>query len=451
MQTAPLNVLDELYLHLDRKQEPWSVQLELEVEGHIDGKRLNAAVCTAVLAHPIARARLASARATDVRYRWEIADALSSIDLQEIACAGEGDLTRGREQLLSRTPDLDTAGPFSLLLAHRPQGDALIMNLHHAAGDGLSALRLMGSIARAYAGKKDPPATVDALEVRNINAMAGSGSLKQRITRGRAAVEYLTRGVSTPTRIAPQGPSDEPGYGFELLSFEPDELEHILKLRSRGATVNDVLLGALAITVRRWNERHERHSGSVYLMMPINLRPAEWRFEVVGNFASYVSVHIGSDEQKTLRAAITAAAASTRRIKDDGISGLIVDLFALPSALPTGIKQRMQGLIPLTGNVIVDTVALSNLGRLPPAPGFGDAGAVKAVWFSPPARMPCGASLGAATLDDRLFLTLRYRHGLFDASAASDFLALFRTALTASRRRAQGDRRELRHRSATRS
>ena len=435
MQTAPLNVLDELYLHLNRKQEPWSVHLELEVEGRIHGKRLNAAVRKAVLAHPIARAKLASARATDVRYRWEIADALESIDLEEIECAREDDLTRGRERLLGRTPDLDTAGPFSLLLAHRPRGDVLVMNLHHAAGDGLSALRLMGSIARAYAGKRDLPPTVDALEVRDINAMAGSGSLKERITRGRAALEYLTRGVSTPTRIAPQGATKQPGYGFELLSFEGEELGHILKLRSAGATVNDVLLGALAVTVRRWNEQHQGHGGMVYLMMPVNLRPPEWRFEVVGNYASYVSVRIGSDEQKTLKAAIKAATASTRRIKDDGISGLVVDLFTLPSALPTGIKQRMQGLIPLTGNVIVDTVALSNLGRLPPAPGFGDAGAVRSVWFSPPARMPCGASLGVATLDDRLFLTLRYRHALFDASAASDFLATLRRALTASPRR----------------
>ena len=187
--------------------------------------------------------------------------------------------------------------------------------------------------------------------------------------------------------------------------------------------------------MRRWNEQHEGHGGAVYLMMPVNLRPAEWRFEVVGNYASYVSVRIGSDQQKTLQAAIRAATASTRRIKDDGVSGLVLDLFTLPSALPTGIKQRLQGLIPLTGNVIVDTVALSNLGRLPPTPGFGDAGGVQAVWFSPPARMPCGASLGAATLDGSLFLTLRYRHALFDQAAASDFLATLRRALTPPRRR----------------
>jgi NRPS condensation-like uncharacterized protein len=430
-QTAPLNVLDELYLNLDREQEPWSVHLEIRVEGHIDATRLTDAVGKAALLHPIARSRLARVRATDVRYRWEIVEELASIDLEQIDCRRPADLARGRERLLSRAPDLDSPGPFSLLLAHDPAGDVLVMNLHHAAGDGLSALRLMGSIARAYSHKSEPSSPVDALEVRDVSALVGSGSLKERITRGRAAVEYLTRGVSTPTRVTPHGDSDRPGYGFELLSIGAEELEQIEALRAGGATINDVLLGALAVTVRRWNDAHDAHTGAVYVMMPINLRPPEWRFEVVGNFASYVSVRISSEDQETLPAAIQAAAASTRRIKDDGIAGLVVDLFALPSALPTAIKQRMQQLLPLTGNVLVDTAALSNLGRLPPAPRFGDAGAVQAVWFSPPARMPLGASLGAATLGGTLFLTLRYRHALFDATAARDFLATFAGALTA--------------------
>ena len=207
MQTASLNVLDELYLHLNRKEEPWSVHLELRVRGTHRGKRLQSAVRKAALSHPIARARLAHARATDVRYRWEIADRLTSVDLQEIECEDPADLDRGRERLLSRTPDLDRPGPFSLLLAHDPGGDALIMNLHHAAGDGLSALRLMGSIARAYAGGRTrrPPSTRwrSATSTR-WRARARS---KERISRGRAAVDYLTRGVSTPARIAPQGPT----------------------------------------------------------------------------------------------------------------------------------------------------------------------------------------------------------------------------------------------------
>jgi NRPS condensation-like uncharacterized protein len=156
--------------------------------------------------------------------------------------------------------------------------------------------------------------------------------------------------------------------------------------------------------------------------MPINLRPAEWRYEIVGNFASYVSVRVGVADLRTLEAAIGAAAAGTRRIKDGGVAGLIVDLFTAPTLLPSALKRRMQDLIPLTGNLVVDTAVLSNLGRIADVPQLGDAGAVREVWFSPPGRMPLGASLGAVTLNGRLFVTLRYRHALFDAAAAAQFL-----------------------------
>ena len=42
--------------------------------------------------------------------------------------------------------------------------------------------------------------------------------------------------------------------------------------------------------------------------------------------------------------------------------------------------------------------------------------------------MPLGASVGVATLAGRLFVTLRYRHALFDAGAAA-FAGLYREAL----------------------
>src|SRR3954451_3665725 len=111
---------------------------------------------------------------------------------------------------------------------------------------------------------------------------------------------------------------------------------------------------------------------------------------------------------------VEAAAAGTRRIKDEGVAG-----------------RRFQDLITLTGDRFVDTTVLPNLGRLEPAPSLGDdAGRVRSVWFSPPGRMPLGASLGAATYGDELFLTLRYRHGLFDASAATAFGSSLRDVLT---------------------
>ena len=213
-------------------------------------------------------------------------------------------------------------------------------------------------------------------------------------------------------------------------TFESAEVEQIVALRQDGATVNDVLLGGLATTVNRWNEQHGASGGTIYLMMPINLRPAAWRQEIVGNFASYVSVRVDSGHETTLDAAIQAAAASTQRIKDGGIAGLIIDLFGAPTLLPTAIKRRMQDLLPLTGNVLVDTAVLSNLGRIDNVPHLGNAGTVRELWFSPPGRMPLGASFGAATLDGRLLITLRYRHALLDATAADQFLTAFKETLT---------------------
>ena len=431
MQTTPANVLDELYLSFDREEEPWSVHLEIRVEGHVDAERLEAAVREAALRHPIARARLGRSRFTDVRYDWEIADELGDVDTEEVDCADAADADRAREELLSRAPSLESPGPFSLLLAHQPGGDTIVLNLRHAAGDGLAALRLMGSIARAYGGEADPLPPEDPLEVRDIQSLTGVGSVKERIARGRAMLDYLGRGVSAPARIARDTGDDSPGYGFERLAFEPEEVRRVVERRSGGATVNDVLLGALAVTVRRWNEDHGESTGAVYLMMPINLRPPEWKFEVVGNFASYVSVRVAANDHESLEAAVESAAASTRRIKDGGIAGLIVDLLDPTTLLPTGVKRRMQDLIPLTGNIVVDTAVLSNLGRIDDVPHLGEAGAVREVWFSPPGRMPLGASLGAVTLGGRLFVTLRYRHALFHRDAARRFLESFKGELVA--------------------
>jgi NRPS condensation-like uncharacterized protein len=422
MKTTELNVLDQLYLHLDRDDEPWSVHFEVCMDGSVDADRLSEAIRQAAERHPIARARLADWRGTDVRYRWEIPNELDRVPLEVVDCADDAALGVARESLLSAHPGLEAPPPFALALARHSAGDILVLNLRHAAGDGLSAARLMASILRAYAGEEDPLPDVDPLEVRDIGPLAGAGSARDRIVRGRKLLDQLARAALPPARVAPDGGvKDRPGYGFELLEFDAAELE---TLRGDGATVNDVLLAALALTIRRWNERHGADAERVALMMPVNLRPAAWRYDVVGNFASYVSLSFAQGDLRDMPAAVAAAQQVTRVVKDEGIAGLIVDLLAAPTLLPAAVKQRLQHLIPLIGNVVVDTAVLSNLGRLDAVPS-----GVKAVWFSPPGRMPLGASVGAATLAGRLFVTLRYRHALFDADAAAAFAGLYRDAL----------------------
>src|ERR1700759_2646473 len=185
MMSTDLNILDQLYLHLDREDEPWSVHLEIAVEGEIDEGRLRDAVLAGMRAHPIARAQLRRALPTDVRYHWDIADDdLDDVPLEVVACEDDAAVRAAGDRLMSHSPSLESPPPFALTLAHHPGGDVVMLNLAHAAGDGMSAVRLMASFLRAYAGESDPSPEVDPLEVRDIARLVNSRSLKARLARG---------------------------------------------------------------------------------------------------------------------------------------------------------------------------------------------------------------------------------------------------------------------------
>jgi NRPS condensation-like uncharacterized protein len=440
VQNTPLNLLDELYLTLDRRQEPWVVHMEARVTGRLDPDRLAAALGVAVQHHPIARARLAESRSTDRSHRWEIYDQLSEVPLHIAACDDDAMLAEARERHFAFTPSLDVAPPFAVLLAHVPDGDAILLNVNHAAADGMGAARLMRSILRAYAHVEDPDPPVDPLAVRDVRGLAGAVSAAERMVRARALVRHALSQAVPVARVARDGGDERPAYGFELASFSPAETAAFIEERPEGATVNDVLVAALALAITRWNDEHGRPAGRVSISVPVNLRPSDWRTDVVANFASYVTVALGPQEQESLPAAVEATRQLTATIKRDGLSGTVVDLLAGPATLTVAARRRLQDLIPLTGDVVVDTASLSNLGVVDGLPSLGEAGSVRGLWLSPPGRMPLGASFGVLTLDGRLHVTLRYRHALFDQDAARAFAAIYRDVLLAGAGAAVGRR-----------
>lgn len=422
MTTVALDRLDEHFLSLDREAEPWNVHFEVHVGGRLDAERLADAIAAAMRRHPLARASLSDPRPFERRYRWQLADG-PAVPLAVADCADAQALERAREALLRAGPELAAPPPFAVLLAHGPEGDALVLSLHHAAGDGIAAVRLMRSILLAYEGEADPAPPLDPLSARDVHALAGATTRAQRRTRWRAIAGNAGARAVPPARLARRGGLDRPGYGVVYEALTPEETTALDAARTDGATVNDVLLAALAVTARRWNASHGRRVSPITLTMPINLRPDAWSDDVVGNFASYTSVVVGASARELDRATGTVAR-QTRAIKRDRLGGVVVDLLDGPSMLTIAAKRRLAELIPLTGDVVVDTASLSNLGALEPLPGD-----VRAVWFSPPCRMPLGAAVGAVTHRGRLQLTLRYRHAQFDHPAARQFLALLRGVL----------------------
>jgi NRPS condensation-like uncharacterized protein len=428
MASIPLSLLDELYLNLDRDREPWTVHYELRLGMHLDAERLSSAIVTAADTHPLARSRLAPWRFQDRGYDWEIADRLDEVPLRLVVCDDEAALDQERERLFCTSPSLAAAPPFMILLARRADGDSVMLNLHHAAGDGISAARLLLSIARAYAGEDDPIPPLDPLAVHDVRGLAAARSARERTARRRAMLSASWRPIVQPARVARDGGDNRRAYGFESFALSADQSRSLFARHPKSTTVNDVLLAGLAIAIGRWNAEHGRSARPIALSMPVNLRPAEWQREIFSNFASWVTVWVRPRRGEDLDSVVRRVAQSTRVIKRDRLGGMAVDLLLMPSRLMIAAKRWLQNMKTFTASTVVDTASLSNLGTLDPLPPLFDASEM-AVWFSPPSQMPLGVGVGAVTLRDRLYVTMRYRHAQFDRAAARRFAELYREVL----------------------
>ena len=430
MRRAPLDRLDEACLNLGSTSEPWTVHLEARVEGRLDADRLRAAIRSAMVTHPIARARIEPWKRTALRYWWLIPDEPGEPPLTVVTCPTSDDVEKARNALVSHAPDLVNSGVFEALLVHADGGDYLMLNLHHAAGDGAAALRFLVSIIRSYAGLPDPVPDFDPVTARNVRKLIGARSVKDRWVRSTALARHLAANTRRPARVATENGRDVDGYGCRFIRISAQEYKTAFANWPPGVTINDLLLGALTLSIRRWNDAHGvAKARRISTTMPVNVRPKEWQFEVFGNFASYVTVHIKKREQADLAAATKAAHTRTTRIKKFRAQGIIVDALKVRKFVPAGLKTVLNTK-PIVGDRAVDTTWMTNLGKVNLDDSFGgDAGEVTELWLSPPGTMPMGACVGVITHGGDMFVALRYRNAQFDAEAADRFAELFRETL----------------------
>lgn len=421
------SAIDEAVYGLDDPAEPWSIHWEVRLSGHLDGGRLRWAVREAMSRHPMARARRAPPRPRARTPEWEIGGGPDVDPVTLIDCPDDDALAEVRARLESVAVPLTASPPFRVGLARHRDGDVVIVNVNHAASDSFGALRLLYSIARAYAGDPDPVAELDLLSARDIVAAEAGGDTRTRGARLRLLLRKMGDLVAVPARLARDGGVDLPGYGIHLerLDAETRGLEQL----DPGA-VNEILVAALHLTVALWNIEHGVRCGRVSVLMPVDLRPERWRHDVVANL-SVLARTLTRPGDRSLHKVLGAVATQTSTMDRERTLAALVEFIGQDAWLPAPVRRALPALLPITGNRLVDTAALAYLGRLDPPPSFGkEAGETLDVWFSPPARMPLGVSVGAITAGQRLHLAFRYRHPLLGANAACRFADHYLSLLT---------------------
>jgi len=391
---VPFNGVDGLMQALDEPGRPQTIEFEVAVDAALDRARLADAVRTAADLHPMARARQVRPKPTDSNYSWEITEKFDNDPVVFAEVSGAEEVDKRRDAFFSRHVGVDRSPPFRVLHVSDPAGDRVMLSVNHTAFDGIGTYRFLQSISRAYAGEADPLPEIDALAARrNIEKQRparrtlGGGGLGGSPTD-------MFQGLS---RLAPATSEGRPGFSVLHLDMAAADAS------APGATVNDVLVAALHRTVQAWNDTQGSPTRRVSVMMPVNQRPGPWRGEVLGNFVVPGKVVSSAGDRSNPRRLLKSVTAQTKSIKTDGVPG------AAGVLRPMNVPVLMRGVIPHVIDAVsdrsADTAVMSNLGRAESPPWFGAQG--RGLWFSPPPRVPVILTVGAATTDDRLWISLR--------------------------------------------
>jgi len=388
----------------DHLLEPcsWSVHVEARVAGSLDEARLHKAF-DSLLGH-----RPSEQQVLDV-----------------VECPDDETLDGARSDLLDGPVPMSEWPPLRARLAHHADGDTLLLNLNHGASDGFSAVRVLQSIAAAYAAtytqgeSSGPP--LEFLAVSDLPVRPASKPVSTLEAWYRTAVERVRDALANPARLAPQDAVDASGYGYHFVRLSVADTRRVANIHRPG-TARNVLLAGLHLAIGEWNLDHGTPGRRIGVLVPVDLRPDNWRHEVVGNFSVTARVSSSRRHRSGARAALKAITGQKTRNKRFRTGVALLSALDRNGLLPLWAKQSLVVLQPLTRNRGVDTAMLSNVGWLEDAPSFGpDAGETTDVWFSLPARNPDSLCIGAVTVAGRLQLTFRYPLRLFGVDAARRF------------------------------
>jgi hypothetical protein len=378
---------------LDPDAAAWSVQVEARVSATLDEARLRAAV--------------GAATGCAEHDRVEVVD-----------CRDDAALDAARTKLARLAVAVTDRPPLHVYLARHPAGDVVMLNVNHAAADAVGALRVLRTIARAYAGEA---VELDFLSSRDLPVRPSSAPTSIATRTVQRMLEWLRDVLSRTVGLAADRAAGEAGDGFHLVELST---EQTARLTGDGRTAGDLLVAALSLATGAWNGAHGTRGGRIGVLVPADLRPLDWEQDTIANVSVTARVSTTRRERARPARALRAVAAQTARNKRNRTGTSLIAGLQRSGLLELWAKQSVVVLRPLTANRLIDAAMLCNLGATGDVPAFGeDAGETLSLWISTPARSPASLCLGAVAVGGRLHLTFRYPRRLLGPEAARRFAA----------------------------
>lgn len=424
----PLNIYDELLFHLDQPSSPLVQHMEVHVTPRIDAKRLHQALLTATAEHPIMQMAMAPYSPSDSQFFWQQGDPLIRIPLAEKEAVNIDDITTLRNEFYSGAIALIEPPPFRCLLVHTGEEQSILMlKASNVATDSVGLQLFLTTILSLYAGVTAPQPRTDFLAIRNQHLQPQPNNANEGVKAIGKLLEALNATLKPPARIAATGREDATGVGIAPIAFSAAQTK-ALKVQQASATeLSCHTLAALHLAVEEWNQAHQQKTGNIRFIHPINTRKEPWQESIASNLSMWVNISSQTKDRQNAAELLQLMQSQTEQLFDEGVLHLLVDLAQEIRRLPAWLRQIVPGLLPLTGGRLTGTAVV---GSLEPMTRLQTQElSVKEWFFSPPCRMPMGASLGAVIYDHRLHLSLRYHQQQFSQDDAWAFAEIFLNAL----------------------
>jgi len=362
----PVGAVDNIWLNMDQPTNLMVIDAVMWFDGSADWDRFEAVLRRRIVDHfPVFRQRLADPGLGLNGQHWEddpefdLADHVHRMVLP--APGGQGELAALVEQRMSVPFDRAHALWEFLLVDGFEGRSAVVGRFHHALADGMALaevlLRLtdatpdgdLEDAERPDAPEREPSArngftlpgglALPSVPIPGLGATAGFVSDLVRRARPSLVADALTLAQQT-THIAdklilgsvPDSPlTGTPGIDKRAVWSLPRPVDEVKRIaRLSGATVNDVLVGAITGAVTEYVLHHGDEPRDVTTMVPVNLRtPGQPLPRELGNRFALVMLPLPS----ATRAPLERLAETKRRMDRIKRSPEAVITFSLINAI----------------------------------------------------------------------------------------------------------------------
>jgi hypothetical protein len=304
------------------------------------------------------------------RFYWEpLPDAAS-----RVCCFHEPDpALKDRETLEVLIQDLmnvrlNTESAPPIVFNWFPYGDReglLCIRYSHALCDGLGSLQLTKELFCLYNGI---PIEADVPDPYTPRAPMVEGTLFFKLGLLLRGIAFLVRkllryGFAVPEKLFDPSNRSQGELETLFLHITPHKLRRWLTTaRGMGATLNDLLMAAFAVAIRRWKEEQGLRCGTIRFVVNQNLRREGQHYPATENRSSSFPVWVGPRDPHEPRAMVNDLHRQVQEAFRLRIAEAI-NLLGVVLKLPYGIARHL--VAPLLNNPrISDSCTITNIGMV---------------------------------------------------------------------------------------